>query len=112
MSQTDPIAELLTRIRNAMHARYNQVELPHSRVREAICRVLLAEGFLAGIETPGEGYKKKLMLGLRYSPHAGAGYSRACSASASPACGATPGPKRCRELRARWVCMWSRRRSA
>ena len=36
MSQTDPIAELLTRIRNAMHARYNQVELPHSRVREAI----------------------------------------------------------------------------
>ena len=68
MSQTDPIAELLTRIRNAMHARYNQVELPHSRVREAICRVLLAEGFLAGIETAGEGYKKKLMLGLRYSP--------------------------------------------
>src|SRR3984893_10996320 len=68
MSQTDPIAELLTRIRNAMHARYNQVELPHSRVREAICRVLLAEGFLAGIETAGEGYKKKLLLGLRYSP--------------------------------------------
>jgi small subunit ribosomal protein S8 len=68
MSQTDPIAELLTRIRNAMHARYNQVELPHSRVREAICRVLLAEGFLAVIETAGEGYKKKLLLGLRYSP--------------------------------------------
>src|SRR3984893_4100387 len=67
MSQTDPIAELLTRIRNAMHARYNQVELPHSRLREAICRVLLAEGFLAGIETAGEGYKKKLVVGLRYS---------------------------------------------
>ena len=67
MSQTDPIADLLTRIRNAMHARYNQVELSHSRLREAICRVLLAEGFLAGIETSGEGYKKKLMLALRYS---------------------------------------------
>ena len=67
MSQTDPIAELLTRIRNAMHARYNQVDLPHSRLREAICRVLLAQGFLAGIETAGEGYKKRLVLALRYS---------------------------------------------
>jgi small subunit ribosomal protein S8 len=67
MSQTDPIAELLTRVRNAMRARYNQVELAHSRLREAICRVLLAEGFLAGIETRDEGYKKKLVLGLRYS---------------------------------------------
>jgi small subunit ribosomal protein S8 len=68
MSQSDPIAELLTRIRNAMHARYNQVEVAHSRLREAICRVLLAEGFIAGIETAGEGYKKKLLLALRYSP--------------------------------------------
>lgn len=67
MSQTDPIAELLTRIRNAMRARYNQVEIPHSHLREAICRVLVAEGFLAGIETAGEGYKKKLLLALRYS---------------------------------------------
>jgi len=68
MSQTDPIAELLTRIRNAMHARYNQVEVAHSRLREAICRVLMAEGFISGIETAGEGHKKKLLLALRYSP--------------------------------------------
>ena len=54
MSQTDPIAELLTRIRNAMHARYNQVEIPHSRMREAICRTLSAEGFLGGVEVAGE----------------------------------------------------------
>jgi small subunit ribosomal protein S8 len=67
MAQTDPIAELLTRIRNAMRARYNQLEIAHSRLREAICRVLLAEGFLAGVETAGEGYKKKLLLGLRYT---------------------------------------------
>jgi small subunit ribosomal protein S8 len=67
MSQTDPIAELLTRIRNAMRARYNQVEIAYSRVREAICRVLLAEGFISGIETAGEGYKKKLLIALRYS---------------------------------------------
>lgn len=68
MAQTDPIAELLTRIRNAMRARYNQVDLPHSRFREAVCRVLAAEGFLSGVEVTGEGYKKRLMLNLRYSP--------------------------------------------
>jgi small subunit ribosomal protein S8 len=67
MSQTDPIAELLTRLRNAVRARYNQVEVAHSRLREAICQVLLKEGFLAGLETAGEGYKKKLTLSLRYS---------------------------------------------
>jgi small subunit ribosomal protein S8 len=67
MAQTDPIAELLTRIRNAMRARYNQVEISHSRLREAICRVLIAEGCRAGMETTGEGYQKKLSLALRYS---------------------------------------------
>ncbi len=67
MSQTDPIAELLTRLRNAVRARYNQVDIPYSRLREAICRVLLAEGFLASVEINGEGYKRRLVLGLRYS---------------------------------------------
>src|SRR5260370_41037227 len=67
MSQSDLIAELLTRIRNGMRARYNQVEIAYSRIREAICRVLLAEGFISGIETAGDGYKKKLLIALRYS---------------------------------------------
>jgi small subunit ribosomal protein S8 len=66
MSQTDPIAELLTRIRNAMHARHPQVEVSHSRLREAICRVLLNEGFLDGVETAGEPPKRTLVLRLRY----------------------------------------------
>jgi small subunit ribosomal protein S8 len=68
MAQTDPIAELLTRIRNATRARFSRVEIAHSRLREAICRVLEAEGFLAGVETAGAGYQKKLLLTLRYSP--------------------------------------------
>ena len=67
MSQTDPIAELLTRIRNATHARHDKVELPHSRVREAICRVLVAEGFLDSAELGGEPPKRTLALKLRYS---------------------------------------------
>ena len=68
MAQTDPIAELLTRIRNAMRARFNKVELAHSRLREAICRVLVAEGFLTAMDVAGEGVQKKLNLTLRYSP--------------------------------------------
>ncbi|MGH7915979.1 MAG: uS8 family ribosomal protein, partial [Candidatus Binataceae bacterium] len=39
----------------------------YSGLREAICRVLLAEGFLSGVETAGETYQRKLTLGLRYS---------------------------------------------
>lgn len=68
MSQTDPIAELLTRIRNAVRARYNELTLPHSRLREAICRVLLDEGFIGGVEVGGEIPKKVLALKLKYSP--------------------------------------------
>lgn len=67
MSQTDPIAEMLTRIRNAAHARHAEVELPHSRLREAVARVLAAEGFLQSVAATGEGYKRKLVLGIRYT---------------------------------------------
>jgi len=67
MSQTDPIAEMLTRIRNAAHAHHAEVELPHSRLREAVARVLAAEGFLQSVATSGEGYKRKLLLGVRYT---------------------------------------------
>lgn len=67
MSYTDPIAELLTRIRNAAHARHSQVEVAHSRVREAICRVLVGEGFLDSAEPSGEGTKRKLTIKIRYA---------------------------------------------
>ncbi len=68
MSQTDPIADLLTRIRNALHARHEQVEAPYSRLREAVSRVLVRERFLEAIELTGEGYKRKLVLRMRYTP--------------------------------------------
>ena len=68
MSQTDPIAELLTRIRNAAHARHNDLELSHSRIREAIARVLVTEGFLESAEVGGEGHKKIIKIRMRYSP--------------------------------------------
>lgn len=66
MSQTDPVAELLTRIRNAVMARYSETEINYSRLREAICQVLKREGFLASVEARGEGPARKLVLGIRY----------------------------------------------
>src|SRR5260370_36243569 len=68
MSQTDPIAELLTRIRNAAHARHTDLEIGHSSIREAICKVLVSEGFLEGAEPTGEGFKKSIKIRMRYSP--------------------------------------------
>ncbi len=65
--QTDPIAELLTRIRNAMRARFNDLVVAHSRIREAICRVLVDEGFLEGIEVGGEPPRRRLVIKLRYA---------------------------------------------
>ena len=67
MSQTDPIAEMLTRIRNAMRARFNELTIPHSRIREAICRVLVAEGFVDNMEVGGQAPRKMIELRLRYS---------------------------------------------
>ena len=46
MSMTDPIADMLTRIRNALMASYNTVDIPSSRMKIAIAKVLKAEGFI------------------------------------------------------------------
>lgn len=63
---TDPIADLLTRIRNACRGRVDQVTLPHSRTKEAIARLLADEGYLGGVEVAGEGAKKSIVLRIRY----------------------------------------------
>jgi small subunit ribosomal protein S8 len=64
---TDPIADLLTRIRNACSGRRDQVSMPHSKVKEAIARLLADEGYLTQVEVAGEGAKKQLLVHIRYS---------------------------------------------
>lgn len=66
MSASDPIAEMITRIRNAAHARHAEVEIRHSQLREACARVLVSEGFLEPFEVKGDGYRRTLLLRLRY----------------------------------------------
>jgi len=48
MTMTDPIADLLTRIRNANRAGYDKADVPFSKVKESICRILKEEGFIEG----------------------------------------------------------------
>lgn len=63
---TDPIADMLTRIRNAALARHDRTEVPASRMKAAVALILKSEGFIADVrETEGEG-PKKLTIVLKY----------------------------------------------
>ena len=62
---TDPIADMLARIRNAVRASLPTVSLPHSKLKEALARVLEREGYLDGVSVEG-GKKLTLKLKLRY----------------------------------------------
>lgn len=61
----DPIADLLTRIRNAQKARHDAVTMPSSRLKKAICRVLEDEGYIGGFRVDGD-TKPELTVALRY----------------------------------------------
>ena len=65
---TDPIADMLTRVRNASHARHEQVDIPASRVKEAVARILREEGFIQGYERIDEGPQGILRVHLKYGP--------------------------------------------
>lgn len=67
MSMTDPIADLLTRIRNAQRARHAQTEIPFSGVKAEIARVLKDEGYLDDVRTLEDGAKQRLRVALRYT---------------------------------------------
>jgi len=66
MSMTDPIADMLTRIRNGQKARMVSVDMPASKAKEAIASVLKDEGYITGYSTDGEGASKKLSVELKY----------------------------------------------
>ncbi|CAN5832100.1 MAG: 30S ribosomal protein S8 [Actinobacteria bacterium] len=65
---TDPIADMLTRIRNAVAVGHEKVEMPLSKLREGVARILVSEGFIDRYETGGEGIHHNLTLILRYGP--------------------------------------------
>jgi small subunit ribosomal protein S8 len=66
MSMTDPIADLLTRIRNGQSARKPEVSMASSKLKTAIARVLKEEGYVAEVRLDSEGQKQTLTIGLKY----------------------------------------------
>jgi len=66
MSMTDPIADMLTRIRNGQKARKLSVAMPSSSAKIAVAKVLQDEGYILGYATEGEGAGKQLSVELKY----------------------------------------------
>jgi small subunit ribosomal protein S8 len=66
MNVSDPIADMLTRIRNASRARHTEVLVPASRTKREIARILMDEGFIEGVEEAQEGPTAMLRIRLKY----------------------------------------------
>lgn len=63
---TDPIADMLSRIRNAVMIHGTDVVMPYSKLKASIAEVLLAQGYIAGFEQAGEQPKTELKIALKY----------------------------------------------
>lgn len=64
---SDPIADMLTRIRNGIRARHQRVEMPSSKLKVEVARILKEEGYIASFKVSEEAKKKTLRIVLRYS---------------------------------------------
>jgi len=68
---TDPISDLLTRLRNANRALRPEVELAHSKLKESVAQILKREGYLADCQVEGKGVRKLLKLKLKFQGRKG-----------------------------------------
>src|SRR5881394_2372865 len=66
MSLTDPVADLLARIRNSIHARHQKLDIPASKLKLEIARILKEEGFIANFKATEEEGRKVLRVYLKY----------------------------------------------
>ena len=66
MITTDPIADMLTRIRNANSSKHKTVDVPSSKMKEAIAKILLDEGYIKGYEITENGVAKTITITLKY----------------------------------------------
>ena len=66
---TDPIADMLTRIRNAVNAKHTVVEVPASNIKKSIAQILLDEGFIDGFNVTDDGKQGIITIDLKYGPN-------------------------------------------
>lgn len=62
MVSTDPIADMLTRIRNALAVRQEEVRMPHSNIKQSVAEILVQNKYIAGTSVEGEGIEKSLVI--------------------------------------------------
>ena len=68
MQITDPIADMLTRIRNAGCARHDTVDIPNSKMKKAIAEILLEEGYIKSFQLIDDGTQGVIRITLKYPP--------------------------------------------
>ena len=69
MTMTDPIADMLTRVRNANSAYHDSVRMPHSKIKTHIAEILQQEGYIAGWSTEDGEKGRVLVIELKYGPN-------------------------------------------
>ncbi|MBQ6998856.1 MAG: 30S ribosomal protein S8 [Clostridia bacterium] len=69
MQITDPIADMLTRIRNANSSKHETVNIPSSKIKVEIAKILLEEGYIAGYEVIEDGLQGIIKVTLKYGPN-------------------------------------------
>lgn len=69
MIVTDPIADMLTRMRNALTAKHKSVTIPASKMKLAIAELLLNEGYVQAFEVVGEGTEKSILITFKFGPN-------------------------------------------
>lgn len=69
MTMTDPIADMLTRLRNANSAYHDTVAMPHSKIKVHIAEILQREGYISGFHSEDAEVGKALVLELKYGPN-------------------------------------------
>jgi len=68
MVVTDPIADMLTRMRNALNARHKSVSIPVSKIKTNIAELLLNEGFISSYKVEGEGTESNIVIDFKFGP--------------------------------------------
>ncbi|MDX9895818.1 MAG: 30S ribosomal protein S8 [Desulfofustis sp.] len=69
MSMSDPLADMLTRIRNAVMVKFDTVQMPKSNIKVNVAKVLEDEGYIAGYEVSDDGPQGTLTINLKYGPN-------------------------------------------
>ncbi len=104
MHITDPIADMLTRIRNANNAKHDTVDVPASNMKKAIAQILLEEGYIKAFQLVEDGAQGVIHVTLKYNnPGKGKSHFRPAPRAPSPVCASMPVPMSCPAFCTAWA---------